>query len=171
MPLANVLMCQNPGGARWLAGRQLQRPPECWHWVAQIRMVQNVKRFHTQLKLVMFVPGHADALVNFGVNGKNSGSERRVSSDVAVCPDRSQREGAAVVPSFGLGLSMLEPTPVEFGRSYVLWVMELSKPPMLMFSGIPLCSVKIPPTCQPPTMALARELLMFSRLPLPMGSS
>src|SRR5258708_30055603 len=96
------------------------------------------------------------------------------------CPDGTHpfttsvqllRKAARLYHPLGLGLSRFEPTPVAIGRSYPLCVSELSRPPVLMFSGIPVCRVTTPPTCQPPTTAFATELLTFSSFPLPTGNS
>ena len=48
----------------------------------KIRMVQHIKGFRTELKLMTLLVGHADVLVYFGVDGENPGSEYRVSSDI-----------------------------------------------------------------------------------------
>ena len=84
---------------------------------AKVRMIQHIERFQTELKLVMFVIGHAEVLVHFGVDGENSRSDRRVSSDIAKTPARGFDEGGAVVPPQGFGLSTAELTPVVFGWS------------------------------------------------------
>src|SRR5215469_1423266 len=81
-------------------------------------------------------------------------------------------KAARLYQPLGVGLERLELIPVEFGRSYPRFcVRELSTPGMRMVSGVPLCNVKMPPACQPPMIAFATELLMFSGLPLPRGSS
>src|SRR5262245_10688679 len=55
----------------------------------------------------------------------------------------------------GIGSSTYGDTPVVLGRSKPAPVPERSVPPTVGVTGKPLCTVQIPPTCQPPTKALA----------------
>jgi len=66
---------------------------------SEIRMVQNVERFGSELNLVAFFVGHAEILVDFSVDAEGSRGEGGVSSDIAELPRRGHDEGGTGVPS------------------------------------------------------------------------
>ncbi len=67
-----------------------------------VRMVQYIERFRPELKLMMFVVGHNEVFVYFGVDGENSRSDGGVSSDTAELSHRCFDEGGTVVPPRGV---------------------------------------------------------------------